>query len=448
MKRKAIVLAAGNGKRMERKQPKVLHCLAHLPLIGHSLKQALEIADEVACVLNPEHEDVIHFVKQSFSEVSIFLQEKQQGTAHAVMQVSNFFRSDSAHILVLYADTPLLHHQTLDSMYTQLQNHVMSVLGFTPPHTAAYGRLIMGPAGLEKIVEAKDASKVELGVKLCNSGVIGFESSFLTSALPKLNTQNASQEYYITDLVQIARDEGHLVGLCNGDYHEVCGINTLEELSQAESIYQQRSRATAMEKGVLLQAPETVYFAYDTLLSPGVIVEPFVVFGPGVNVASGTTIRAFSSLEGTTIAEGASIGPYARLRSGTIIGENVHIGNFVETKKASFDKASKAAHLSYIGDAHIGEQTNIGAGTITCNYDGSTKNKTMIGKNVFVGSNTSLIAPICVGNKSRIGAGSVITKDVQKNVLSLSRPAQQSFSLKNTSPKNANQRSIHVQKEK
>ena len=430
MLKKIIVLAAGDGKRMGTGCPKVLHPLAELPLIGHSLARAFSVTDHVACVLNPAHKEVAAFVRNHFPKVEIFFQENPQGTAHAVAQAMPFITGDASHVLVLYADSPLIKKGTLDTLYNQLHSHTMAVLGFTPDKPAAYGRLILGAQGLEKIVEAKDATKDELAVDFCNSGVMAFHSTFLETSLLAVDNKNAAKEYYITDMVALAREQNHLVGFCMGDVQEVCGINTLKELSHAEKIYQAWARQQAMEQGVLLQAPETVYFAHDTQLAPGVVVGPFVVFGAGVSVKSGAHILAFSHVSGATIAENAKIGPYARLRPGTQVGVAAKVGNFVELKNATLLEGAKVNHLSYMGDAHIGRNVNVGAGTITCNYDGMMKHATTIEDGAFIGSNTALIAPIVIGEGALVGAGSVVTESVAPDTLTLSRAPQKSFAEK------------------
>ncbi len=425
---KTLILAAGNGKRMGSARPKVLHPIAQFPMIGHTLKLAYEISGQVACVLNPDHVEVVEFVKEFFPKTKIFFQKNPQGTAHAVSQAMSFFDGKAEeHISVIYGDTPLLQKETIKLLLNQLQEDVMSVLGFRPANPGAYGRLITSSQGLEKIVEAKDASKEDLAQDLCNSGVMAFRGDFLTEALPKVGNKNASKEYYLTDLVEIARKKKEMVGLSECHPEQVEGVNTLKELARVEGVFQKNARDRLLSSGVQMQAPETVFLSHDTKLEPGVCVGPYVVFGPGVHVKEGTVIEAFSHLQGTSLGPENAVGPFTRLRPGTVTEAKVKLGNFVEVKKSCIGAGSKVNHLSYVGDAEVGAGVNLGAGTITCNYDGEKKHPTHIEDGAFIGSNVSLVAPVTVGEKATVGAGSVITKSVAPGALSLERSPQQTY---------------------
>ncbi|MEK7264923.1 MAG: bifunctional UDP-N-acetylglucosamine diphosphorylase/glucosamine-1-phosphate N-acetyltransferase GlmU, partial [Pseudomonadota bacterium] len=329
-------------------------------------------------------------------------------------------------VVVLYADTPLVEAATLNALIEEVAGGAaVAVLGFTPDDPGAYGRLKLGTDGsLEAIIEAKDASAEELAIEIVNSGVMAIESAFLTRALPQLTDANAKREYYLTDIVAIARKEGRACAVVEADEDEVVGVNSRVELAVAEEIFQDRRRLASMEEGVTLIDPATVYFSFDTKIAGDVVIEPNVFFGPGVAVASGATIKAFSHLEGASVGAGASVGPFARLRPGARLGEEAKVGNFVEVKNADLGPGAKVSHLTYIGDAAIGAKANIGAGTITCNYDGFSKHKTEIGAGAFIGSNTALVAPVKIGEGAYVGSGSVITKDVEADALAVARGRQ------------------------
>ena len=328
-------------------------------------------------------------------------------------------------VIVLYGDTPFIRPETLETMIAARTRADVVVLGFSAANPGRYGRLVTAGETLERIVEYKDASPEERAITLCNSGVICADRAVLYDLISAITNQNASGEYYLTDMVGLARARGLSATAVTCDESETLGINAREELAQAEAAFQARARSEAQDNGVTLVAPDTVHFAHDTLLGRDAVIEQFVVFGPGVSVESGAMIRAFSHLEGCHVGQGAVVGPYARLRPGAELGDDAHVGNFVEIKNAILGTGAKANHLTYIGDADIGEKTNIGAGTITCNYDGVMKHRTTIGARVFIGSNTMLVAPVSVGNDAMTGSGAVITKNVPDGALALARAPQE-----------------------
>ncbi len=404
--------------------PKVLHPVGGRPMLRHLLETVESLkAGRIVIVAGPGMEGVEAEAKPH----ATVLQADRLGTAHAVLQAKKAMEGHSGDVLILYGDTPLIRQETLESMLAERQkpaNPAVVVLGFAPQDKAGYGRLVVGPAGLERIVEVKDASPAELALPLCNSGVMAVDGALLFPLLERIGNQNAKGEYYLTDLVGLARQAGHACAVVLGLESELIGVNSRLELAQAESVLQDRLRRQAMEAGVTMQAPETVFLSWDTRLGRDVTLGPNVVFGPGVDVADGVEIRAFSHLEGCRIETGAIIGPFARLRPGAQIGPKAHIGNFVEIKKAVVEEGAKVNHLTYIGDARIGAGANIGAGTITCNYDGFGKYLTDIGKGAFIGSNSALVAPVKIGDGAIVGAGSVITKDVSADSLAVARGEQ------------------------
>ena len=357
--------------------------------------------------------------------VETVLQEPQLGTAHAVAQAAPLLAKAEGEAIVLYGDTPFIRPETLETMIAARTRADVVVLGFSAANPGRYGRLVTAGETLERIVEYKDASPEERAITLCNSGVICADRAVLYDLISAITNQNASGEYYLTDMVGLARARGLSATAVTCDEAETLGINSRAELAQAEAAFQARARSEAQDNGVTLVAPDTVHFAHDTLLGRDAVIEQFVVFGPGVSVESGAMIRAFSHLEGCHVGQGAVVGPYARLRPGAELGDDAHVGNFVEIKNAILGTGAKANHLTYIGDADIGEKTNIGAGTITCNYDGVMKHRTTIGARVFIGSNTMLVAPVSVGNDAMTGSGAVITKNVPDGALALARAPQE-----------------------
>ena len=423
-----IVLAAGMGTRMKSSLPKVMHSLAGRPMILHLL-------DTVSC-LSPERVVVVvgpgmETVERAVAPVPTVVQHDRLGTGHAVAQAAGLLAGFSGTVLVLYGDTPLLTPATLEAIVdardgarARAPRPAVVVLGFRPADPGEYGRLVTGPAGLLAIVEHKDASPDQRAIGLCNSGVMAADAAGLFDMVGRLDNNNAKGEYYLTDIVAMACAGGAACGFVEGAPEELLGINSRAELAVAEAVVQNRLRDCAMAGGATLQDPSSVYFSWDTRLGRDVTVGPQVVFEPGVTVADGVEIRAFSHLSGATVAAGAQIGPFARLRPGAAIGEAAHIGNFVEIKKSEVAAGAKVNHLTYVGDARIGAGANIGAGTITCNYDGFTKSTTDIGAGAFIGSNSSLVAPVKVGDGAVIGAGSVITKDVAAGALAVARGSQ------------------------
>ena len=420
-----VILAAGLGSRMNSDLPKVLHPLAGAPLLVHAMKAGRAL-DAAKCVIVTGHgaEQVAAAARLWDEEAQTVVQEPQLGTAHAVAQARPMLEGFTGDVIVLYGDTPLIRPETLEAMQQARASHDIVVLGFHAADPGRYGRLVMQGDDLERIIEFKDASDEERTITICNSGVIAADSATLFDLIAAVGNDNAAQEYYLTDIVALARARGLRATAVTCDEAETLGINTRAELAQAEAAFQPRARAQALEDGVTLLAPETVFFAHDTVIGRDAVIEQNVVFGPEVTIESGARIRAFSHLEGCHVSQRAIVGPYARLRPGAELAEDVHVGNFVEIKNAVLDAGAKANHLSYIGDADIGAGSNIGAGTITCNYDGVMKHRTRIGRGAFIGSNTMLVAPVRVGHEALTGSGSVITADVPDGALAIARARQ------------------------
>ena len=424
-----VILAAGKGTRMRSKTPKVLHKVAGLSLLEHTLATAKNLqAHSVTVVLSPDQEEIVTLIQKAYPFIQIAFQTAQKGTADAVLAARKFLEKISGTVLILFADTPLLRCETLKELARHLRENqsVVAVLGVEAPDHPAYGRLVCDPhGGVLRIVEMKDATTQEKKITLCNSGLMACRGSSLLPLLEKVSSDNQAGEYYLTDIVSLARGQGDKVTSVTAlDAHEVMGINTRCDLAEAEGVMQKRLRDRAMAEGVTLLDPSSVYFSYDTILAEDITVYPHVYFGPGVQVEKDVTIEAFSHLEGASVKAGASVGPYARLRPGTTLEEKSRVGNFVELKKTTLGKGSKASHLSYLGDALIGEGCNIGAGTITCNYDGYKKHQTVLEAGSFVGSNSTLIAPLTVQKGAYVGAGTVLTKGVSADALALSRTPQ------------------------
>ena len=427
----AIILAAGQGTRMKSALPKVLHKIAGLEMIGHVTAAASALAPErLSVVIGAHGEQIKTYLGEHASNAAIAVQDPPQGTGDGVAKAVPHLDGFSGAVLVLYADTPLIEPSTLQALVREIEEGAsVAVLGFTPPEPGAYGRLKRDDDGtLAAIVEAKDASPDEYAITLCNSGVMAFDAKFLSAHIGDLDNKNAKGEYYLTDLVAIARQHGKSCGIVEGDNDEVIGVNSRIELAEAEAIFQFNARVSAMENGATLTDPDTVYFSHDTKIGKDVIIGPNVIFGTGVSVADNVEVKPFSHLEGTNIGEGASIGPFARLRPGANLQAGAKIGNFVEIKKADIGAGAKVSHLSYIGDATIGADANIGAGTITCNYDGYAKHHTSIGEGAFIGSNSSLVAPVKIGERAYVGSGSVITKNVVDGDLAVARGRQAAIS--------------------
>ena len=420
-----IVLAAGKGTRMNSDLPKVLHRLGSAPLLHHALQAGQTLDPEQIVIVAGHGAAEVEKAARAFDDsVEVVFQAEQLGTGHAVAQAAAVMAGTAGNAIVLYGDTPFVRSETLQAMLDARSQHAVVVLGFEAADPGRYGRLITSGDALERIVEFKDANEAERAVTLCNSGVICAEASVLFDLVAQVGNANASGEYYLTDIIEIARKQGLSAGVVRCDEAETLGINTRAELSLAEAAFQARMRAEAMDNGVTLTDPATTYFALDTVIGRDTTIGPNVVFGPRVTIESEAEIKAFCHLEGCHVSRGASVGPFARLRPGAELAEDVHVGNFVEIKNAVLDEGVKVGHLTYLGDAHVGEHTNIGAGTITCNYDGVNKHHTEIGPRVFIGSNTMLVAPVTVGRDAMTGSGSVITSDVPAEAVALGRARQ------------------------
>lgn len=421
-----IVLAAGKGTRMKSDLPKVLHPIAGAPMLIHALRAGTTLEPSRIVVVTGHGADAVEAAAAEHDpEIATARQEQQLGTAHAVAQARVALAEHDGDALVLYGDTPFIRPETLEQMIQARRTHDVVVLGFEAADPGRYGRLVMQGGTLEKIVEFKDASDEERAIKLCNSGVITADSETLFQLIDAVSNDNASGEYYLTDIIAIARAQGLTATAITCDEAETLGVNSRAELAAAEALFQTRAREDAFESGVTFYAPDSVYFSFDTVIGRDALIEQNVVFGPGVTVESGAHIRAFSHLEGCHVARGAVVGPYARLRPGAELAEDVRVGNFVEIKNAVLDTGAKVNHLSYIGDAHLGAASNIGAGTVTCNYDGVLKHQTTIGTQAFIGSGSMLVAPVNIGDHAMTASGSVITQDVPEGALALARARQE-----------------------
>jgi bifunctional UDP-N-acetylglucosamine pyrophosphorylase/glucosamine-1-phosphate N-acetyltransferase len=421
-----IILAAGKGTRMKSDLPKVLHSIAGAPLLIHAMKSGASLEPDRTVIVAGHGAQAVEAAAKDWSDdAEVVLQTEQLGTGHAVAQAAAALDGFEGDAIVLYGDTPFIQPETLEAMLAARTEHDVVVLGFNAADPGKYGRLIMNGGALEKIVEFKDASGEERAVTLCNSGVICAKSDVLSELVSAVSDDNAAGEYYLTDIIGIARSKGLSATVVECAEAETMGINSRAELADGEVAFQARARRAAMDNGVTLQAPDTVYFSHDTYIGSDTIIEPNVVFAVGVTVENNATIRAFSHLEGCHVSRGGVIGPYARLRPGAELAEDVKVGNFVEIKNAVIDTGAKVNHLSYIGDAHVGARTNIGAGTITCNYDGLFKHHTTIGEDVFIGSNTMLVAPVKLGRESMTATGTIVTHDVPDGDLAVGRVRQE-----------------------
>ncbi|MCF8512238.1 MAG: bifunctional UDP-N-acetylglucosamine diphosphorylase/glucosamine-1-phosphate N-acetyltransferase GlmU [Rhodobacteraceae bacterium] len=420
-----IVLAAGMGTRMNSELPKVLHKVAAAPMLHHALAAGASLSPDKIVVVTGHGADEVARAAQHYDEaVETVVQDPQLGTAHAVAQAAPKLADVAGDAIVLYGDTPFIRPETLAAMLAARAEHGVVVLGFHARHPGRYGRLLTAGDRLLAIREFKDASDEERAITLCNSGVICAEARTLFSLVAEVGCDNAASEYYLTDIVELARKRGLSAGVVICDEAETMGINTRAELAAAEAAFQARARAEALDNGVTLTAPETVFFALDTHIGRDAIIGANVLFGPGVTIESGAEIKGFCHLEGCHVSRGADVGPFARLRPGAELAEDVHVGNFVEIKNAILDEGVKVGHLTYIGDADVGEFTNIGAGTVTCNYDGVMKHRTKIGKRAFIGSDTMLVAPVSVGDGALTASGSVITEDVPAEAVAIGRAKQ------------------------
>lgn len=423
-----VVLAAGKGTRMRSDLPKVLHRIAGRSMLGHALALARAVGGEaLAVVVGPDMERVRAEAVAAVPGAQVFVQERQQGTADAVLAAREAIAAHRGDLLVLFADTPLVTLETVRALLGALDHGAsVAVLGFEAREPGSYGRLVTAADGdLLAIREAKDATEAELQIRLCNSGVMAFRLDAPLDVLGAIGNANAKGEFYLTDAVEIVRSRGGRAAAVACEEDEVLGVNARTELAHAEAIWQRRARAAAMADGVTMIAPETVWLSFDTELGRDVVLEPNVFFGLKVTVGAGAEIKANSYLEGAEVGAGARIGPYARLRPGAVLGQKVHVGNFVEVKNTTMGDGAKANHLAYLGDGAVGAGANIGAGTIFCNYDGFFKHKTEIGAGAFVGSNSALVAPVKIGAGAYVGSGSVITKDVGEGALALERSEQE-----------------------
>ena len=418
----AIVLAAGKGTRMKSDLPKVLHRVAGKPMINHILDALAPLQPaRTTAVVAPGYDDVAAAVAPAETAI----QSPARGTGDAVLAARETLRDFDGTVLVLFGDTPLLTTATIQAMVDAMEgadDPAVAVLGFRPADPAAYGRLVTsGDGQLEAIVEFRDCSEAQKRITLCNAGIMGLDGRVALSLLERIDSNNAQNEFYLTDVVAIARSDGRACVVVEGNEEEVMGVDSRLKLAEAEAVAQRRLRQAAMANGATLIAPETIWFSTDTVLGRDVVIEPHVVFGPGVTVADNVRIKSFSHLEGATVATKADIGPYARLRPGADVRQGAKIGNFVEVKKAVIEDGAKVNHLTYIGDARVGAGANIGAGTITCNYDGFLKHHTDIGAGAFIGSNSALVAPVKIGDGAIVGAGSTIARDVPQDALVVTR---------------------------
>ncbi len=422
-----IILAAGKGTRMKSDLHKVLHPIAGRPMLLHLVDATAALSPERVVVVTGAGREQVEAAVAPLG-IHTALQAEQLGTGHAVLQAQEALAGFEGDVLILYGDVPLVSTATMQRMVDALHAEpapAAVVLGFRPADAGAYGRVIAGPDGrIARMVEFKDASADERAETLCNSGLMAVRSGDLWRLLARVGNDNAAGEYYLPDIVMLAGGEGGFAQAIETDAHEVAGVNSRAELAMVEADWQAKRRARAMADGATLIAPETIWFAHDTQVGRDVVIAPNVVFGPGVTVADHAVIHAFSHIEGATIGAHAEVGPYARLRPGAVLGAKSKVGNFVELKKATLGEGAKVNHLSYVGDAEVGATANIGAGTITCNYDGFFKYRTVIGAGAFIGSNSALVAPVSVGEGAIVAAGSVLTQDVEAGALALVRPPQ------------------------
>ena len=421
--RAAIILAAGQGTRMKSPLPKVLHPVGHRAMLDHAIDAAEALGCERIVVVVGSHSPEVraHVVKR-LGEDAIAVQDPPLGTGHAVRAAEAVLGDFVGQVVVTYGDVPLLRAHDIEAVFETADG--VTVIGFEAADPGAYGRLVMDGETLTAITEAKEASPEVLAITACNSGVMAAPVGLLFSLLAEVTNDNAKGEYYLTDVVELARKRGEPTRVTMASEDSVMGVNAQGELAQAEALFQKVQRETFLAAGVTMPAPETVHFAWDTEVGAGSIIEPFVVFGPGAKVAERARIRGFSHIEGASVASGAEVGPYARLRPGADLAEGVKVGNFVEVKNVRMEVGAKANHLAYLGDGSVGSGANIGAGTIFCNYDGFFKHRTTVGEGAFIGSNSALVAPVTIGDGAMVGSGSVITRDVEPGALALGRGEQ------------------------
>jgi len=423
----SIILAAGEGTRMKSAIPKVLHPVGGMPIIGHVARAAREAGStQIALVTGPRHEAIRKAVSALHPDVAHFEQAEAKGTAHAASMARDLFSKATGYVAVVYGDHPLLRGINFRAVLDRLDAGLdVAILGFEPKDPTGYGRFITDGDTLLAIREHKDATDDERRIRLCNACILAFRAEVFRDLIDKVDNKNVQGEYYLPDLVELANAAGKKVGYGLAPENDVMGVNDRSQLARAEALFQDVRREDAMKAGATLRDPKSVWFSWDTELGHDVTIYPNVVFGPGVKVADNVEIRSFCDIEDAVIGEGASIGPFARIRGGAELGQDVHLGNFVEVKKSKIGAGTKAGHLSYLGDADIGSKTNIGAGTITCNYDGVNKDRTVIGDNVFIGSNAALVAPVTIGDRAYTASGSVITQDVPADALALGRARQE-----------------------
>ena len=421
----AIILAAGKGTRMKSNQHKVLHPIAGRPMLMHLMASVDALNPSKKVVVVGSGKDQLEAALSGSADLAV--QDPQHGTGHAVQQAEATLKGFEGDVLILYGDVPFVPTATMQAMVGRLNAAdapAIVVLAFEPEDATGYGRVIVEDGYIVKMVEQKDATDAEKAVKLSNSGLMAVKARDIFPLLARVTNNNVQQEFYLTDIVNIANEDGRKCVAVMADPFDVAGINSRAQLAEMEHAWQQRRRTQAMDDGATLIAPETVWFAWDTMIGRDVLIEPNVFFGPGVSVADNVKIRGNSHIEGAKIASGCEIGPFARLRPGTVLEDNAKIGNFVETKKAHLGKGAKANHLTYLGDATIGAGANIGAGTITCNYDGYFKYQTVIGEGAFIGSNSALIAPVKIGRDAIVAAGSAVSRDVADGELRMVRAEQ------------------------
>ncbi|CAM1653186.1 Hexapeptide repeat [Bartonella apis] len=422
----SIILAAGEGTRMKSSLPKVLHKIAGLPLVCHVVRQVQSIGkSDIAVVVGRGADEVSSAVKEFSKTANIYLQKERLGTAHAVLSVRQMLGENYDDVLIVFGDTPLIEAKSLERARDELAHGAdIVVMGFVTENPSGYGRLLEKDGKLQEIVEEKDATTEQKKIKFCNGGVMALNGKLALSLLEQIKNENAKKEYYLTDIVKIGVSRELEVRAISIPFENVIGVNTRVELSQAEALWQKRRAKELMLSGVTMLRPETVYFSYDTDIDRDVIIEPNVFFGLNVKVETGVIIHGFSHLEGAIVKAQSEIGPYARLRPGAILENSSKVGNFCEIKNAIIGEGAKVNHLTYIGDAVVGGHTNIGAGTITCNYDGFNKWKTIIGENAFIGSNAALVAPVEIGDGAYVASGSVITDQVPENSVAFGRARQ------------------------
>ncbi|WAC49128.1 bifunctional UDP-N-acetylglucosamine diphosphorylase/glucosamine-1-phosphate N-acetyltransferase GlmU [Asticcacaulis sp. SL142] len=426
IKRAAVILAAGQGTRMKSPLPKVLHKVGGRTMLDRAIDAAFDLGcDRVVVVVGNHSPSVGIAARARVGDQNVVVQDPPLGTGHAVLAARDALADFDGQVIVTYADCPLMSAEVLLPVFEMAQTTEMVVLGFEAADPGAYGRLVISQNhNLYAIVEAKEANKEQLAITACNSGVLACDCAVLFSLLAEVTNDNAKGEYYLTDVVALARKRDLMPQVTFASEQDVGGVNAQGELAMMEAVWQGRTRQAFLRDGVTMTAPDTVWFSWDTKIAPGVVIEPNVVFGEGVTVESGAVIHAFSHLEGAVVGEGALVGPYARLRPGAVLGRQVHIGNFVEVKNVTIGEGAKANHLAYLGDGEVGAKVNIGAGTIFCNYDGYFKHKTIIGDGAFIGSNSSLVAPVTIGAGALVGSGSVITEDVSADALAFARSRQ------------------------